>query len=112
MQLVDKNILIRYRQKNIGNVKLSREIERLITDIESSDIRSPKDLLEIRKDADRVHSAEIYFLNLHFHRVLLMMEFQKNWAIVLWIGTHSKYVAIFKNNKDTIEKWLRTNKIL
>jgi hypothetical protein len=28
-------------------------------------------------------------------------------ATVVWAGTHREYEETFKNNKDTIEKWLR-----
>ncbi len=26
---------------------------------------------------------------------------------VLWVGSHDEYERVFKNNKKTIEKWLR-----
>jgi hypothetical protein len=28
-------------------------------------------------------------------------------ATIVWAGTHQEYEATFKNNKITIEKWLR-----
>lgn len=30
-------------------------------------------------------------------------------ATVVWAGSHDDYESTFKNNRDTIEKWLRNN---
>lgn len=112
MHIVNKHMLIKYKAKNLSNNRLIREIGILIDELENKQIMSSRDLIRIRKDADRIHSADIYFLNLYVHRVMVKMEFDDGWAIILWIGSHEKYVATFKNNKDTIEKWLKANKIL
>jgi hypothetical protein len=33
-------------------------------------------------------------------------------ATVVWTGTHQEYETIFKNNKNTIKKWLRANEYI
>ncbi|MDR7212567.1 hypothetical protein [Flavobacterium piscis] len=39
-----------------------------------------------------------------------MIEFYDDGeATIVWAGTHQEYEATFKNNKLTIEKWLRKN---
>jgi len=39
-----------------------------------------------------------------------MIEFdEEGEATIVWVGTHQEYEAIFKNNKKTIERWLRRN---
>jgi hypothetical protein len=30
-------------------------------------------------------------------------------ATIVWAATHQEYEIVFKNNKSTIEKWLRRN---
>ena len=107
MQLDQKRILIKWQQKKRGNRKLTDAIDQLIRDLERSPFTSYIDLLKERKDADQVHK-DIFFFNIENDRVLLAIKFQANRAIVLWIGTHSNYEKLFKNNKTTIEKWLRS----
>ncbi|MEZ0007561.1 hypothetical protein ABH942_002943 [Flavobacterium sp. 28YEA47A] len=29
-------------------------------------------------------------------------------ATIVWAGTHAEYETTFKNNKSTVEKWLRS----
>jgi len=39
-----------------------------------------------------------------------MIEFDENGDVtIVWVGTHQEYETTFKNNKNTIEKWLRSN---
>jgi mRNA interferase HigB len=40
---------------------------------------------------------------------MILVEFEDGEASVVWVGTHQEYESIFKNNKNTIRKWLRTN---
>ncbi|MCF0061139.1 type II toxin-antitoxin system HigB family toxin [Dyadobacter chenwenxiniae] len=108
MQLDQKRILIKWQQKNRGNRKLTDAIDQLILDLENSEFTSYIDLLKERKDADQVHNQGVFFLNIENDRVLLAIKFKENRAIVLWIGTHRDYEKIFRNNKTTIEKWLRS----
>lgn len=36
-----------------------------------------------------------------------MIELEEGEATFVWAGTHQEYEKTFKNNKATIEKWLR-----
>lgn len=46
----------------------------------------------------------------NIHRTLILIEFDENGeATIVWTGTHKEYESTFKNNKKTIEKWLRHN---
>lgn len=65
--------------------------------------------MKVRKDADNVHSDGFYFFDLSVHRTMILIEFDEGEASVVWIGTHQEYAKIFKNNKNTIRKWLRAN---
>lgn len=64
-----------------------------------------------RKDADCVHDDGFYFFDLNVHRTMTLVEFsegvEEGIIQVLWVGSHDEYERIFKNNKKTIEKWLR-----
>lgn len=108
MQLDEKRILTKWQQKNRGNRRLLDAIDKLIFDLENSEYASYTDLLKERKDADQVHTKGIFFFNVENDRVLVAIKFEKNRAITLWIGTHSSYEKLFRNNKTTIEKWLRS----
>ena len=51
-----------------------------------------------------------YFFNIIQHRTLILIEFDEEGdASIIWAGTHQEYEHTFKNNKNTIEKWLRNN---
>lgn len=65
---------------------------------------------EIRTDADCVHNDGFYFFDINIHRILILIEFDDDGeATILWAGSHQEYELTFKNNKSTIEKWLRKN---
>lgn len=110
MNLVNKSLLERFKIKNKGNVKLIVAIDKLIEDIKVNDWNSPIELKETRTDADCVHSDGFYFFNINVHRTMILIEFDENKrARVVWAGSHQEYDKIFKNNKNTIKKWLKDN---
>lgn len=109
MRILGKKIIVKLKKKNIGNKKLCDSIDQLIVDLE---MFKPKEqtLKEIRRDADCVHNDGFYFFNIHQHRSLILIEFdEEGEASIIWDGTHQEYEHTFKNNKNTIEKWLRNN---
>lgn len=109
MRVLGKKILLKIKKKNIGNKKLCDEIDRLLFDLESY-LPSFGLLRNIRNDLDCVHSDGFYFFNISIHRTLVLIEFdEEGEATIIWAGTHQEYETTFKNNKSTIEKWLRTN---
>ena len=107
MRLIAKKVLEKYKRKNRGNTKLAKQIDELIDIIEQSNIENPLALKQLRSDADCVHSEGFYFFNLAVHRSMLLIEFEEDEATVVWVGNHQEYDNTFKNNKATIEKWLR-----
>lgn len=108
MRLVGKKILEKVKRKNKGNLPLTREIDKLIKDIEGNKWISQTELIKTRSDADCVHSDGFYFFNISVHRTMILIEFDDREASVVWIGTHKEYENIFKNNKATIRKWLNS----
>ena len=40
---------------------------------------------------------------------MVLLEFDENEATVVWVGNHDDYVLTFKNNKNTIKAWLKSN---
>ena len=109
MRIIGKKIIIKIKKKNIGNKKLCNEIDQLMADLENFN-PGEKSISEVRNDADCVHSEGFYFFDINIHRTLIMIEFDDNGeATIVWAGTHSEYEKTFKNNKSTIEKWLRKN---
>ncbi|WP_373495531.1 type II toxin-antitoxin system HigB family toxin [Aquiflexum sp.] len=109
MRLVNKKVLEKLKKKNRGNVPLSNAIDKLIEDIENNDWENQTKLIKSRPDADCVHSDGFYFFNLNIHRTMILIEFDDDEASVVWVGTHQEYETTFKNNKNTIKKWLSSN---
>ncbi|MFN8394231.1 MAG: type II toxin-antitoxin system HigB family toxin [Bacteroidia bacterium] len=89
-------------------LKLYGAIDQLIADLENNDFRSHEELKAVRGDADRVHSEGFYFFNINIHRTMVLVEMDEDGeATIVWAGSHDDYESTFKNNRHTIEKWLR-----
>lgn len=109
MRLTNKKVLEKLKRKNKGNAILVKAIDKLIDDIAKNDWKDQDELNKIRSDADNVHSDGFYFFNINLHRTMILVEFSDKEATVVWAGTHQEYETIFKNNRNTIKKWLRTH---
>jgi mRNA interferase HigB len=109
MRLTNKKALEKLKRKNKGNVLLSKTIDKLIEDIEGSEWENQTELIQTRPDANCVHSDGFYFFNINIHRTMILVEFDDNEASVVWVGTHQEYETTFKNNRNTIKKWLNSN---
>lgn len=112
MKLLRKSILIKLKKKNLGNEKLTKAIEQLISDIENAKWETPYDIKKTRPDADCIHSDGFYFFDINIHRTMTLIVFEKDQATVIWAGSHENYDKTFKGNKATIEKWLRNKKLI
>ena len=100
--------MTKLQAKNRGNKRLCLAVDELLTFLE--DINPEYDNLEAaRPDADKVHSDGFYFFNLYVHRTFILLDFDDSEATIIWAGIHDEYERIFRNNKSTIEKWLRNN---
>lgn len=109
MRLTNKKLLEKLKRKNKGNVSLIKEIDKLIKDIDENDWKDQNELNRTRADADNVHSDGFYFFNINIHRTMILIEFEDSEATVVWAGTHQQYETTFKNNRNTIKKWLKSN---
>jgi mRNA interferase HigB len=109
MRLINRKILEKLKRKNKGNIALTKAIDKLIKDINDNDWKNQSEIYSTRTDADNVHSDGFYFFKIHIHRTMILVEFQDNEATVVWVGTHQEYETIFKNNRNTIRKWLKSN---
>lgn len=112
MIIHNKTKLIQLKRKNLGNKRLVQAVDQLIEDLEQGAITNIRELIRIRKDADRVHSQGFYFFDLHIHRTLVLIQLVADRATIVWTGTHQEYLKTFKNNPNTIEKWLRAKNML
>lgn len=110
MKLLRIQKLNKLKNKNRGNAKLIKAIDKLILDIKGAKWKRPNDIKETRPDADCVHSDGFYFFDLNVHRTMILLVFEDNEATVIWTGSHDEYDKTFKGNKTTIEKWLRIKK--
>jgi mRNA interferase HigB len=108
MEIIGLSKLEKLRRKNLGNLKLSHEIDKLIKELKENDLDNREKLKKIRPDADLVHNDGFYIFNINIHRTMILIEFEGNGeASVVWCGSHDEYEITFKNNKTTIKKWLR-----
>jgi mRNA interferase HigB len=109
MRLTNKKILEKLKRKSRGNIPLTQAIDQLIKDVRENYWKDQTELNQTRQDADKVHSDGFYFFNINVHRAMILIEFSESEATVVWAGTHEEYETVFKNNKSTIKKWLRSN---
>jgi len=109
LKLLRKDKLLKLKRKNQGNLSLIKAIDKLIEDIESSNWKDKFELIESRPDADKVHSDDIFILDINIHRTLALIVFNEEYAEILWVGNHDEYDSTFKGNKKTIETWLRNH---
>ena len=107
MEIVGKKLLEKLKRKNKGNVPLVSEIDDLINTLENNEFKNQLEIIKIRPDADCVHNDGFYFFNLDVHRTLILIEFEDGEATIVWCGNHDEYENTFKNNKNTIKKWLK-----
>ena len=108
IDIIGKHKLLKLKKKNIGNVQLIKAINDLIESIENADWKNHFEMLKERTDADCVYE-DFYFFDIHIHRTFIGIDFVDGEANVVWYGSHDEYEATFKNNKDTIRKWLKSN---
>ncbi|TBO41192.1 type II toxin-antitoxin system HigB family toxin [Pedobacter kyonggii] len=107
MRLTGKDKLQKLKSKNKGNIPLSKAVDKLIKDIEAAKWKNKDELKDDRPDADQVHPDGFYFFDIKIHRAMVMLEFEEEGeASVIWAGTHQEYERIFKNNRNTIKKYL------
>lgn len=88
---------------------MTKAIDQLIKDIDENNWKNQTELIKARKDADNVHSDGFFFFNINIHRTMILIEFDDIEATVVWAGTHQEYETTFKNNRNTIKKWLKSN---
>jgi len=110
VNIINKGLLERLKRKSRGNVKLTKEIDKLILNLIENEWNSQLELKQSRPDADCVHSDGFYFFNLNIHRTLILIEFDENKRVrIIWTGSHQEYEKTFRNNRNTIRKWLKDN---
>jgi mRNA interferase HigB len=112
MEIVGRKRLEKFKRKNRGNTLLCKAIDKLLKQLETKDWNNPTELVKDRPDADKVHKEGFYFFNIHIHRIMILIEFEEGQATIVWCGTHDDYDLTFKNNKNTIEKWLKENGLI
>jgi len=109
LKLIRKDKLLKLKRKNRGNLKLAKDIDKLIIDIERAKWKDKLGLIESRPDADRVHSEDFLFFDINVHRAFTLVVFTEQYVEILWVGNHDEYDTTFKGNKKTIEAWLRNH---
>jgi len=112
LKILNRIKLEKLKRKNRGNIKLISAIDKLILDLENAEWTSKIDIKETRPDADCVHSDGFYFFDISIHRTMILIVIEQDEAVIVWTGSHDKYDNIFKGNKNTIEKWLRSQDLI
>lgn len=121
MKLLGIKKLTKLKAKNKDNVKLYKAVDKLEEDIKESKWKDKNEVIEARPKADCIHNDGFYIFNLNIHRTMVLIEYQPSdapldekgeevdlgIATVHWTGTHDEYERDFKNNKNSINKWLR-----
>ena len=107
MELIGLVHLRKIEKKKLGDKKLRKNIEKLISLIKSAEWKTPLEIKDSGIDADCVHSDGFYFFNITGnYRTLILIEFVDQEASIIWAGDHDKYERTFNNNKNDIKRWL------
>lgn len=109
MRILNKKLFIKYKKKNLGNKKLIDNLDSLILELERNNWKNRIEMKETISNVDCVHNDGFFFFNINSQRTMILIEFEEEDATAVWIGTHKEYELNFKNNKNTIHKWLRNN---
>ncbi|GLR19569.1 type II toxin-antitoxin system HigB family toxin [Portibacter lacus] len=107
MKIASLNILEKHLKKKRGNRKLKNEVDKLIEILKGANWSNSEEIKSIRPDADKVHSKGFYFFNISSDRTMILIELEEDQATIVWCGSHDEYEYTFKNNKNTIRKWLQ-----
>lgn len=110
--LLNENKLKKLIKKNKGDIKLRKEVEELICVIRNANWQNKNDIIIDCPDADCVHSAGFYFFDVADYRSMILIAFYNDEAEIVWADNHDKYLLLFKNNKSSIERWLRKNGLI
>ena len=103
MELINLKILKKHLSKNKRNLRLRREVVKLISLLREDDFNSYQEQKKVRKDADNVFEEVAFLFNIHSHRTLVQIEFNAQIAKFLWAGNHDKYDRYFKGDKKAIK---------
>lgn len=113
VQLLGLKLLTKLKRKNRENAGLAKAIDQLIKDIKEAEWKTKEEVIADRPDADRVHSDGFYFFDMNIHRTMTLIEFctddenGSGTVRILWTDSHDEYERTFRNNKSTINKWLK-----
>ncbi|WP_462319558.1 type II toxin-antitoxin system HigB family toxin [Marinilabilia sp.] len=112
MELFGKQKLLKLKKKNKGNKVLASAVDQLIKDLTNARWQNAREIKQTRPDADCIHSDGFYFFDISIHRTMVLILLDDDEATVIWAGSHDEYEQTFKNNKHTIEKWLRKHQLI
>lgn len=108
MRLTRKDILLKVKHKNKGNINLRKAIDELISAIENHQWKTKEEIIASRPDADQVNNEGFFIFDINIHRTMVLVEMHEDGeATVVWAGTHDEYDRTFKNSKRVINKYLR-----
>jgi mRNA interferase HigB len=107
-KIIGKKHLEKLKRKSKGNLPLGNAIDALIEVIEASNWHNKLEITKARTDADCIYE-DFYFFDIKAQRTLILFEFDENAATIVWCGNHDAYETTFKNNKDSVKKWLSNN---
>ena len=57
-------------------------------------------------------AKDFTFFDINVHRTMILIVFEDDEATIIWTGSHDECNKTFKGNKNTIEKWLRNQKLI
>jgi mRNA interferase HigB len=109
VRLTNKKALEKFKRKYKGSKFLTHAIDKLVHDIETNYWKSRSELQASRSDEDCVHNDGFYFFNISAYRTMVLIELNEQEATVVWCGNHKAYEQTFRNNKETIKKWLSSH---
>lgn len=126
MRILGIRYIKKLKKKNKGNLKLTKAIDELIGELQNAKWKNKQEVLaEMNNRADCVHNDGFYFFDINIHRTMVLIEYcepeinkdgeetiSEGIAEILWVGSHNEYIRIFKNNKNSINVWLKSRGLI
>ena len=103
MEIVGRKVIVKFTK---GDATLDGAFNDFLEQVTDANWQNDADVKITFPKADRAVDS-FYFFDIGSSRNFSLVNFKKGQFEIIWAGNQDDYIATFKNNKDTIKKFLR-----
>jgi mRNA interferase HigB len=103
MEIVGRKIILKFTR---GDATLEKAFNDFLAAVTAANWQNDADVKNTFHRADRILGG-FYVFDIGSNHNLSLVLFNKGQFEIIWAGNHDDYEATFKNNKDTIKKFLK-----